>query len=210
MQIQVNSDRSITVDASLTRFVESEAERILDTVSAKVTRVEVHLSDVNGHRSGPDDKRCVVEVRPAGARPLSTSATARRLDSAIGQALRKMQRALRSFFGRHGRSAGRAVAPSDETTPMTAPADSATPVTRSGGTVAKPTSVAKAAKKSAAARRSASAKTSARAKASAAKKTPTVKKAKAAKAATKTTATKTATAKKTPIFQARRKAWPGR
>jgi len=101
MQIQVNSDKTVTVDASLTGFVKSETQRILATAAAKVTRVEVHLSDVNGRKSGPADKRCVVEARPAGARPLSTSATAKRLDTAIGQALRKMQRALRSFFGRH-------------------------------------------------------------------------------------------------------------
>lgn len=110
MQIQVNSDKTVTLDASLTRFVKSEVERILATAAAKVTRVEVHLSDVNGRKSGPADKRCVVEARPAGARPLSTSATAKKLDAAIGQALRKMQRALRSFFGRHGRaSTGSAV-----------------------------------------------------------------------------------------------------
>jgi ribosome-associated translation inhibitor RaiA len=110
MQIQVNSDKTVTLDASLTRFVKAEVERILATAAAKVTRVEVHLSDVNGRKSGPADKRCVVEARPAGARPLSTSATAKKLDAAIGQALRKMQRALRSFFGRHGRaSTGSAV-----------------------------------------------------------------------------------------------------
>jgi ribosome-associated translation inhibitor RaiA len=104
MKIQVNSDRTVSVDASLKRFVKGEAERILDTVAARVTRVEIHLSDVNGRKVGPADKRCVVEARPAGARPLSTSATAKHLDAAIGQALRKMLRALRSFFGRQGRT----------------------------------------------------------------------------------------------------------
>ena len=111
MQIQVNSDKTVSVDARLTGFVKGEAERILDTVAAKVTRVEVHLSDVNGRKAGPADKRCVVEARPAGARPLSTSATATRLDTAIGQALRKMQRSLRSLFGRQGRATTGSAAP---------------------------------------------------------------------------------------------------
>jgi ribosome-associated translation inhibitor RaiA len=115
MQIQVNSDKTVSVDASLTRFVKSETERILDSVAAKLTRVEVHLSDVNGRKSGPADKRCLVEARPAGARPLSTSATATRLDTAIGQALRKMQRALRSFFGRQGRTSTASGAPVSRT-----------------------------------------------------------------------------------------------
>jgi len=102
MQIQVGSDKTVTLDASLARFVTGETERILDTLSTKITRVEVHLSDVNGRKGGPADKRCVVEARPAGARPMTTSAIARRLDAAIAQALRKMQRALRAYFERQG------------------------------------------------------------------------------------------------------------
>ena len=120
MQIQVNSDKTVSVDASLKGFVKGEAERILDTVAAKVTRVEVHLSDVNGRKAGPADKRCVVEARPAGARPLSTSATATRLDIAIGQALRKMQRSLQSLFGRQGRASTGSAAPRPRATKATA------------------------------------------------------------------------------------------
>ncbi len=130
MQIQVNSDKTVTVDVSLTRFVKSEAERILETVAAKVTRVEVHLSDENGRKSGPADKRCVVEARPAGARPLSTSATAKRLDTAIGQALRKMHRALRSAFGRQGRTSTGSAVPR--------PRAKAVPAARASAPVPKP------------------------------------------------------------------------
>lgn len=192
MQIQVNSDRTVSVDASLTSFVKSEAERILDAVAAKVTRVEVHLSDENGRKSGPGDKRCVVEARPAGARPLSTSATATRLDAAIGQALRKMQRALRSFFGRHGRASTGSAAPSPRgkkaaavkaSAPATAP--SAAKATGRAKTKSKPTPKGKA--KPAAAKRA----------------RPAAKASSAAPAEGRGS-------KKTPIFQARRKAWPGR
>lgn len=102
MTIQVNSDKTVTVDARTKAFVQGEVDRILKTFTARLTRIEVHLSDVNSRKSGPADKRCVVEARVAGARPLSTSATANKVPAAIGQALRKMQRSLRSFFGRHG------------------------------------------------------------------------------------------------------------
>jgi hypothetical protein len=169
MQIQVNSDKTVNVDASLTRFLKSEAERILETVAAKVTRVEVHLSDVNGRKSGPADKRCVVEARPAGARPLSTSATAKRLDIAIGEALRKMQRALRSFLGRQGRASTGSAVPRPRAKAASAASASA-PVTKP--VAAKATTRAKTKPKVAAAQGRG--------------------------------------AKKIPIFQARRKAWPGR
>jgi ribosome-associated translation inhibitor RaiA len=105
MTIQVNSDKTVTVDARTKAFVQGEVDRILKTFTARLTRIEVHLSDVNSRKSGPADKRCVVEARVAGARPLSTSATANKVPAAIGQSLRKMQRSLRSFFGRHGWSA---------------------------------------------------------------------------------------------------------
>jgi ribosome-associated translation inhibitor RaiA len=105
MKIQVNSDKTIAVDASLIRFVESEAKRILGRFADQLTRVEVHLSDVNSTKPGQADKRCLVEARPRRAQPLSASANAAKMASAIGKSLGKMQRSLTTFFGRKGRPA---------------------------------------------------------------------------------------------------------
>jgi Sigma 54 modulation protein / S30EA ribosomal protein len=105
MKIQANSDKTIQVDAALTRFVEDEASRLLDRFAKKLTRVEVHLSDINNIRTGQADKRCLVEARPAGDRPLTTDAIATTTESAIGEALKKMQRLLTTFFGKKGRPA---------------------------------------------------------------------------------------------------------
>ncbi len=105
MKIQVNSDKTITVDASLTRFVEGEVSRVLERFAVRLTRVEIHLSDVDNKKTGKADKRCLVEVRPAGARPLSASANATKLASAVTQALGKMRRSLTTFFGRKERPA---------------------------------------------------------------------------------------------------------
>ena len=111
MKIQVNSDKTIAVDASLTRFVEGEVRRVLGRFAIKLTRVEVHLSDVDNKKTGQADKRCLIEVRPAGARPLSASAKATKMASAVGEALGKMQRSLTTFFGRRGRPAAAVSAP---------------------------------------------------------------------------------------------------
>ena len=105
MKIQVNSDKTIAVDARLTRFVEGEVNRVLDRFAIRLTRVEIHLSDVDNRKTGQADKRCLIEVRPAGARPLSASAKATKMASAVGEALGKMQRSLTTFFGRRGRPA---------------------------------------------------------------------------------------------------------
>ena len=105
MIIQVNSDKTIAVDASLTRFVKSEVNRILERFTTRLTRVEVHLSDIDNKKSGKSDKRCLIEARPAGSRPLSTSADAAKLPISASQALRKMQRLLTTFFDKTGKSA---------------------------------------------------------------------------------------------------------
>jgi ribosome-associated translation inhibitor RaiA len=105
MKIQVNSDKTIAVDASLTRFVEAEVTRVLARFAIKLTRVEVHLSDVDSKKTGQADKRCLIEVRPAGARPRSASAKATKMALAVDEALGKIQRSLTTFFGRKGRPA---------------------------------------------------------------------------------------------------------
>jgi hypothetical protein len=111
MKIQANSDKTIQVDAVLTHFVEDEASRLLDRFAKKLTRVEVHLSDIDNTRTGQPDKRCLVEARPAGGRPLTADAIATTTGSAITEALKKMQRLLTTFFGKKGRPATDASAP---------------------------------------------------------------------------------------------------
>ena len=111
MKIQVNSDKTIAVDASMTSFVEGEVNRVLGRFAGRLTRVEVHLSDVDSKNSqGQADKRCLIEARPAGARPLSATALAPQLASAVGMAAGKMQRSLTTFFGRQGRPAAKQAA----------------------------------------------------------------------------------------------------
>ena len=111
MKIQVNSDKTIAVDASLIRFVEGEVRRVLSRFATKLTRVEIHLSDVANRKMGKTDKRCLIEVRSMGARPLNASAQATKMVYAVSNALGKMQRSLTSFFSRRGRSVAALSAP---------------------------------------------------------------------------------------------------
>jgi len=111
MKIQVNSDNTIAIRESLTHFVEHEGSSRLDRFASRLTRVEVHLSDVDNKKTGHEDKRCLVEVRPAGSQPRTASAQAAKMTSAVEEALGKMQRSLTTFFGRQGRTAGKVSAP---------------------------------------------------------------------------------------------------
>jgi hypothetical protein len=100
MQIHVCSNKTIRVDARRTAFVEGKVIRALGRFDAALTRVAVHLSDVNARKGGPADKHCLIEMRPAGAPPLSASAAAGTVALAVTAALGKAKRALSAFFAR--------------------------------------------------------------------------------------------------------------
>jgi hypothetical protein len=102
VRILVNSDKNILVDMQFKRFVRGETNRILSRFKDKLTRVEFHLRDVNSHKFGTRDKRCLVEARPAGHQSVTVTAAAATVESAVGSALSKMRRALETFFARIG------------------------------------------------------------------------------------------------------------
>lgn len=181
MIIQVNSDKTIIVDAGVKSFVRGEVSRILARFEDRVTRIEVHLNDINSRKTGPPDKRCLVEARPAGARPITTTAVAKRVDTAIGMALRKMQRSLTSFFGRQSRASGHGV-PAARRKPKAKAAESRST------TSARPAKAAKAAAKATQSKDTTSGPAAASGTVKATGRSP----------------------KKKDIYQARRKAWPAR
>ncbi len=100
MTIQINSDKHIVVDAELTSLVEAEVNRALGRFDSQLTRIEVHLSDLNSHKPGAQDKRCQLEARTAGQKPVSVSDEAATVEQAVRGAAGKMQRLLETSFGR--------------------------------------------------------------------------------------------------------------
>ncbi|AIR89557.1 HPF/RaiA family ribosome-associated protein [Pseudomonas cremoricolorata] len=100
MQIQVNSSNQIQGNARLNDWVRSTLESGLERFEDDLTRVEVHLSDDNGAKPGPHDKRCQMEARPKGHPPISVSHTAGSLDHAVDGATTKLNHALDHFYGK--------------------------------------------------------------------------------------------------------------
>lgn len=100
MQIQVNSGNSFDLDEDVRRVVETNVSTSLERFGEQLTRVEVHLNDLNSHKSGSQDKRCQMEARPAGLDPVSVSDQAPTMEEAVRGATQKLQRLLDSLFGR--------------------------------------------------------------------------------------------------------------
>jgi ribosome-associated translation inhibitor RaiA len=107
VQIQIHTDNHIDCNARLIAWVESELGSKIDRFADHVTRIDVHLSERSGARTGDADKRCLLEVRPAGQAPTAVSHDAASVGDAVHGAADKLVRALETAFGRsrdaHGR-----------------------------------------------------------------------------------------------------------
>jgi ribosome-associated translation inhibitor RaiA len=100
LQIHINSDKNIGVNAELSKSIEADLHRILDRFEEHLTRLEVHLSDVNAEKPGLHDKRCLLEARPKSHQPVTTDDKADDIQEAVTGAAEKMKRLLESTFGR--------------------------------------------------------------------------------------------------------------
>ena len=93
MKIQINFgdiDGSEALSAETTRCVESA----LEPFASRVTRVEVHLRDDKQNRRGPDDHRCMMEVRLAGEQPFAVESAGGDIYEAVRDAGAKLRRAV--------------------------------------------------------------------------------------------------------------------
>lgn len=100
LQVLVNTDNHLPGTESVAGQVEAAVRKALRRFQSQLTHVEVFLADENGSRSGPGDKRCSIEARPAGAAPLAASDHGSSIDEAVAGALAKLGRVLESELGK--------------------------------------------------------------------------------------------------------------
>lgn len=100
MQVQFNTDESIDGHEALGRHAEDVVRKELDRFTGQVTRVEIHLKDVNSEKFGENDKHCLMEARIAGRQPIAVNEQAATLHQAIDGAARKLKRSLDATFGK--------------------------------------------------------------------------------------------------------------
>ena len=100
MQIQLNTDGNIEATEALTSQVMAIVEQALKHFSVHITRVEIHLSDENGGKSGQQNQRCVLEARLEGRQPVAVTEQAATLEQVVHGAAQKLARLLDSTLGR--------------------------------------------------------------------------------------------------------------
>ena len=98
MQVQINAPHEKLPDAFL-ELVERSARNDLASYAQRLTRIEVHFQDLNGKKGGID-KRCAIEARPKGLKPIAADHEGESVADAFKGALVKVQRVLEHRLGR--------------------------------------------------------------------------------------------------------------
>lgn len=99
MQIQVNTDGNIEGGDRLVQEVKETVSHSLERFGNRITRIEVHLSDINAEKGGRDT-RCVMEARASGLDPVAVDELAEDVQRAVRGAVGKLRRALDSRLGK--------------------------------------------------------------------------------------------------------------
>jgi len=100
MIIQLNTDKNIEGSEKLRVYLTSFISEELSRFSQQITRVEVHLSDENGPKEGLNDKRCMIEARLEGMKPIAVTNHANTQELAVEGAVEKLKISLGTIIGR--------------------------------------------------------------------------------------------------------------
>lgn len=100
MEVFFNTDKNIEgkerIESYFTQHIKEDLARFED----RVTRVEVYLSDQNGTRKGPKDKKCILEIRPEGMKPIAVTHHDDTIEKALNGATKKAVSSLASLMGK--------------------------------------------------------------------------------------------------------------
>lgn len=101
MKIQFNTDKNIQGKESLEAFVAERINHGLKQFDEKITRIEVHLSDENAHKSeNKEDIQCKLEARLEGLQPITVTAKDHTKEKAVSDAISKMKAVLSTAMGK--------------------------------------------------------------------------------------------------------------
>lgn len=107
MEIQINTDNSISGTASM---IDEMRERLEDRLSrrfgSRLTRLEVHIRDIDGDSNRSDGVEAQIEARPANGDPVSVSERAGDPMQAFNAALVPLVARLSTLFGKRERVRG--------------------------------------------------------------------------------------------------------
>lgn len=100
MTIQINTDKTLTVEKRSSDFFISQITEALQRFESHITRIEVHLKDENGKKDGFNNISCLLEARLKGKQPIAITNQANTLDMAVTGAIVKIKTTIESILGK--------------------------------------------------------------------------------------------------------------
>ncbi|HPI12871.1 MAG TPA: HPF/RaiA family ribosome-associated protein [Catalimonadaceae bacterium] len=100
MIIQFNSSQHIEGSVRLQDYFTGVMNEEFSRFSHKITRIEIHLSDENGDKPGPKDKKCLMEARIEGKSPTVVEVHGNSYEECIKGAMAKLKTVLKNTFER--------------------------------------------------------------------------------------------------------------
>lgn len=100
MQIQINTDKNIEGTEAFQAHVRNVVEKALSHFADRITRVEVHVGDMNADKTGTHDHSCTMEARPNGMDPVAATHKAANSHLAVDGAAQSLSNLLRTRFGK--------------------------------------------------------------------------------------------------------------
>lgn len=100
MIIEFNTGHHINGSEQLTTPLVALIEAKLSQFERDVTKVQAHLTDVDGPKDGPNDKRCVLEAHLDGMPPVVATNFGNSHQEAVTGAIDKLKAALTTTIGR--------------------------------------------------------------------------------------------------------------
>ena len=101
MKVQVNTSNDIDNKESLERWASDYLNEHLARFDQDITSIEVQMTDENhGAKGGGVDKRCMLEARVNGIKPIAVTNFAANQDLAFRGAAEKLGKAIDHEFGK--------------------------------------------------------------------------------------------------------------
>jgi ribosomal subunit interface protein len=101
MQIQVHTDNQIEASENFIANIQEHLKDKLKRFEKRITRLEVHFHDENSTaKKGDQDKRCQIEARLNGLKPLSATDRQPTVIQALHGATKKLEAVIESTLGK--------------------------------------------------------------------------------------------------------------
>jgi sigma 54 modulation/S30EA-like ribosomal protein len=100
MLIEVRTDGNIQGSEQFSDQVKARIYTALDRFGDRIRRIDVHLSDAVGNKTGHDDKYCMIEAHRDGREPIVLTHRGTTIDQAIHGAVDSLKKSVESAFGK--------------------------------------------------------------------------------------------------------------